>query len=124
MPTKTHKNKPKVNRMNELRRVKSQATPKQNFPIVQPKITIPGQQIELFAKGTNNYPGLALKQNNPIEYLKQKLKLQVAKNLKTRKYNKPKSAPKRGPGSRGKTNTIVFNMAEYLERLESGSLRG
>ena len=115
MPTMTRKNKPKVNRMNELRRVKSEATPKQNFPIVQPKTTIPGQQIELFAKGKNNYQGQALKESNPKEYLKQKQKIQAKKNLNTRKYNKP-NKPKRGPGSRG-TASSSETALEWMKRL-------
>ncbi len=110
MPGRTRKN-----RMNELRRVKSEATKKQNFPLISPKTIIPGQLIQLFSQNLkNDFQGLSLKLSNPAEYLKQKQKIQVAKNKATRKYNKPK----RGPGSRGKSAPL--SMANLLERWESG----
>ena len=113
MPTS---NKTLKNRKNELKRIKNQATKKQNFRIIVPKTIIPGQQIQLFSKNIkNNYQGIALKESNPKEYLKQKLMLQVERNKATRKYNKPK------PRVKSKINTI--SMANLLERWESGAIK-
>jgi hypothetical protein len=109
-PTKTRKN-----RINELKRIKSQATAKQNFRVIKPKTIIPGQQIQLFTKNLkNNYQAISLKESNPQEYIKQKLMLQVEKNKATRKYNKPKPQPKGH-------NTI--SMANLLELWESGGIK-
>ncbi|NBO62008.1 MAG: hypothetical protein EBU82_13790 [Flavobacteriia bacterium] len=116
MPNKTRKN-----RANELQRVKSELSNKQQFKLVIPKTIIPGQMIQLFATALkNDFQGIQLKESNPKEYLKQKQKIQAKKNLNTRKYNKPKS--KRGPGSRGSGSGSILkkpseNMLEWMKRL-------
>jgi hypothetical protein len=112
-------NKTLKNRTNELKRIKSQATTKQNFKLILPKTIIPGQQIQLFTKNLkNNYQGISFKEADPKGYIKQKLMLQVEKNKATRKYNKPK----KNTGTRRKSNMI--SMANLLEQWESGGIRG
>jgi hypothetical protein len=102
------------NRKKELERVKAELSNKQQFPLSLPKTVIPEQMIRLFSSSfQNNLQGQALKEENPKEYLKQKLKIQVKKNMATRKYNKPKL--KRRPKSREQ-----LSMANLLERWESG----
>ena len=114
MPNKTRKN-----RANELQRVKSELSNKQQFTLKLPKTIIPGQMIQLFATALkNDFQGIQLKESNPKEYLKQKQKIQAKKNLNTRKYNKPK----RGPGSRGSGSGSLLkkpseNMLEWMKRL-------
>ncbi len=115
MPTPTRKN-----RINELKRVKSQATKKQNFQIQVPKTIIPGQLIQLFTTSLkNDYPGRGLKENNPKEYLKQKQKIQYEKNKAARRYNR--NTTRRGPGSRGSatgTSTVQTNsILAWMKRL-------
>jgi hypothetical protein len=110
MPNQTRKVK---NRANELQRVKSELSNKQQFRLMLPKTVIPGQSIQLFSSVLqNDFQGINLKESNPKEYLKQKQKIQAKKNQATRKYNKPKTKTKR------KTNTL--SMANLLEKWESG----
>lgn len=121
MPTKTKKNK--VNRNKSLKNIQNSASDKAWFRIAGTKKEFPGQLIKLYYSNLkNNFPGQILKELDPKEYLKQKQKLQVAKNLKTRRYNYvPLMRRRRGPGSRGsgsllkKTNE---SMANWLERME------
>ncbi len=110
MPNKTRKN-----RINELQRIKSELSNKQQFKVLFPKTVIPGQMIQLFSNVLkDDFQGIQLKESNPKEYLKQKQKIQAKKNLNTRKYNKPKQ--KRGPGSRG-TASSSETVLEWMERL-------
>jgi hypothetical protein len=103
------------NRANELQRVKSELSNKQQFTLKLPKTIIPGQMIQLFSSVLkDDFQGIQLKESNPKEYLKQKLKIQAKKNLNTRKYNKPKQ--KRGPGSRG-TASSSETALEWMKRL-------
>jgi hypothetical protein len=100
------------NRANELQRVKSELTNKQQFRLKLPKTVIPGQMIQLFSSVLqDDFQGIQLKESNPKEYLKQKQKIQAKKNLDTRKYNKPK----RGPGSRGSKSSE--NALAWMKRL-------
>jgi hypothetical protein len=91
MPSsKTKKNK--KNRVKELRRVHGEASKKQRFDLVRPKSSIPDQKIQLYATNLKeNIQGQHLKEFEPAEYLKQKMKLKAKMNLLTRKYNKPKA---------------------------------
>ena len=84
MPNKTRKN-----RANELQRVKSELSNKQQFKLVIPKTVIPGQMIQLFATALkNDFQGIQLKESNPKEYLKQKLKIQRQNLLNLKKLRK------------------------------------
>lgn len=107
----------KVNRNKTLKNIHSSSPKKAKFPLAQTKKLFPNQLIRLYASSfKNDFPGQILKEFEPKEYLKQKQKLQVSKNLRTRKYNKkPKSRPGSSSGN--------ISMANLLERWESGAFR-
>lgn len=88
MPSQTKKNS--KNRVKELRRVLSEGTKKQQFRLIRPSMSIPDQKIQLYHKNLQeNFQGQQLKEFEPAEYLKQKMKLKAHRNLLTRKYNRP-----------------------------------
>ena len=88
MSPKTKKNT--KNRVKELRRVLSEGTRKQKFRLIRPSMSIPNQKIQLYSKNlAENFQGQQLKEFEPAEYLKQKMKIKAHRNLLTRKYNKP-----------------------------------
>ena len=125
--------KNKVNRNKTLKAFQNTASNKAWFRIPGTKKEFPGQLIQLYYKNLkNNFPGQILKELDPKEYLKQKQKLQAAKNLKTRRYNygprtPPGTPPRRGPGSRGSASGAGAgsllkkaneSIANWLERIE------
>ena len=115
MPSATKKNRNK-----QLQNIKNKASEKQKFFIAQTKKKFPGQLIRLYATTLkNDFPSQILKEFDPKEYLRQKQKLKAHANLATRKYNKPKHNPKRGPGSRGSLlKNANESIANWLERME------
>jgi len=126
--------KNKVNRNKTLKNIQTAATDKAWFRIPGTKKEFPGQLIQLYYSSLqNDFPGQILKELDPKEYVKQKQKLQVAKNLKTRRYNygprtPPGTPPRRGPGSRGSRSSGARagsllkkaneSFANWLERME------
>lgn len=111
----------KTNRNKSLKNIQNAASDKAWFRIAGTRKQYPGQLVRLYSNTLeNNFPGQVLKELSPSEYVKQMHKLQVAKNLKTRKYNKPATKPKskRGPGSRGsllrKSNESYNNWMKRL----------
>lgn len=105
---------PKANRNKTLKNIQLSSSKKTWFPIAQIKKEYPDQLIRLYATSfKNDFPGQILKEIHPREYIQQKQKLQAARNLKTRKYNKQE---KRKSGSR-KLN-VNTSIANWLERME------
>jgi hypothetical protein len=115
MPSKTKKNTKNKNRLNELRRIQKQATRKQRFEVVPPKLKVPGQKVELYSsKLQNNFPGQMLKEFDPNEYIRQKQKLQVMKNMRTLKYNRRRPVRLLSPAPLKEANR--FNLLLELEK--------
>lgn len=120
----------KKNRMTELRKLASASEGKQKFGVIKANVKIPGQQVRLYAKNhKNNYVGRQLQNNNPSEYLRQKMKL-TAKERQLENTRKSQAAfvsqargRTRGPGSRGNAasraaNNITRRIREAREKHE------
>lgn len=104
----------KVNRNKFLKNIQNAASNKAWFRIHGTRKQYPGQVIRLYSKTLeNNYPGQMLKESDPGEYMKQKLKLRAATNLKTRKYNSSRK-PKPIPSTRQRPNESNEN---YYKRV-------